>query len=131
MASKTDQTQILSVTGVANGASATSSIYNVSTAIASEIEVLVSTSSAPDPNQGANVVIEAYASQDGTNVSAVPFYSTTIYPDTTSYRVVLELPDADILSMKYYQIKVTNNLVDSGGSGLSADFTVNAIQTTW
>jgi len=131
MATKTDQTQILSETGVANGSSVTSSIYDVTKAIASEIEVLVSTSSAPDPDQGANVVIEAYASQDGTNVSVVPFYSTTIYPDTTSYRVVLELPDADILSMKYYQVKVTNNLVDSGGSGLSADFTVNAIQTTW
>jgi len=131
MATKTGQTEILSETGVANGSSVTSSIYDVTKAIASEIEVIVSTSSAPDPNQGANVVIEAYASQDGTNVSVVPFYSTTIYPDATSYRVVLELPDADILSMKYYQVKVTNNLVDSDGSGLSADFTVNAIQTTW
>jgi len=123
---KTSPTQIGSVSGLASGSSYTSSSFDVSDAVACEIEVVISASATPDPSKG-SVDIEIYESQDGSNFGDDPIYTATTQPDATSWRA--HFP-ANVIASKTICVVVKNNLKDSSDAGISADFTINAIKTT-
>ena len=125
---KTSQTQLGSVTNLASGSSliTDSNPYDVSDAIACEIEVIISASATPDPDKG-SVDIEIYESQDGTNFGDDPIFTGTTLPDQTSWRAHFPV---NVIASKTIIVKVTNNLKDSSENGVSADITVKAIRTT-
>jgi len=115
---KSSPTQILSVSSLANGASAVSSAFDVSDAIAMEIEVVLTYSTAPSSG---GVEVAVYPSQDGTNFSDEAIVVGAAYPAATSWRYILPV---SVLAEKYVEIKITNN------TNQSADVVVNVIKTT-
>ena len=125
---KTSSTQIGSWTNQGSDP-VSSSIFDVSDAVACEIEVVMSNASAvPDPSQG-SIDIEVYECSDGTSGTAGddPIFTGSTLPDAQSWRAHFPM---NVIASKYILVVLKNNLKDSGGSAISADFTINTIKTT-
>ena len=114
---KSTPTQIGSITALANGASYTSNIFDVSDAIAAEIELILSYSTAPSSG-GISVAI--LPSQDGTNLADEAIVVGAAYPSGTSWRYILPV---NVIGEKYIAVKITNN------TDQSVDATINIIKT--
>ncbi len=112
---KSTPTQIGSTTSLATGgASYTSGSLDVSNAIAMEIELVLTYSTAPTTG---TIDIEVYDSQDGTNYSDFPMYSASVAP-TASGRATFQF---DVVALKNIAVNVINN------TDQAVDVVVNAI----
>ncbi len=115
---KTSPSQIGSVSSLANGASYTSNVFDVTDAVAMEIELLLSYSTAPSSG---GISVAVLPSQDGTNLADESIAVGAAYPSGTSWRYILPV---NVLGEKYVAIKITNN------TDQSVNATINAIKTT-
>lgn len=115
---KSTPTSLGSVSNIAASSSWSSSYFDVSDAIACEIEAVFTFSIAPTSG---NITIQLYASQDGTNSSDEPIFTYSTEDITsTNYRVVF---GADIVPHKNILVYITNN------TNQAVNVSINAIKT--
>ena len=115
---KSASTQIGSKTGITTGGNSyTSNTFDVSNAIACEIELVYTFATAPTTG---TVNIEVYEAADGVNFSSFPVYTNYVTP-TASGRMVFVF---DAVAFNNIQVKVINN------TDQSVDATINAVKTS-
>ena len=115
---KTTPVQIGSTTALASGASYVTSLFDVTDAIAMEIEMILTYTTAPTSG---GVSIAVLPSQDGTNIATEAIAVGAAYPSDTSWRYIIPV---NVLGERYVAVKVTNN------TDQSVDIVINAIKTT-
>lgn len=114
-----------SITALASGSSFTTDPWDVKSGISHEIKITVANANGtPDSDQG-NVVVEIYASQDNTTWSNDAVFTYTFSPDTTSWEEEFVFNG---LERTYIKVKIINNMKDSSGTGVSADFAVAIVE---
>ncbi len=115
---KSAPTQIGSQAGITTGGNSyTSNTFDVSDAIACEIELVYTF--ATNPTTG-TVNIEVYASVDGVNFSSFPIYTNSVTP-TSSGRMVFAF---DVVYFNNIQVKVINN------TNQSVTVAINAVKAS-